>query len=97
MKLAATIALVAAPFLLAACENDGTPVAVETVVPSTEDACGATNYTSLIGQTSPQITLPAGTVHRSYRTGDPVTLDLQQSRVNFEYDRSGKLIKVSCG
>ncbi|TWI36720.1 I78 family peptidase inhibitor [Paracoccus sulfuroxidans] len=97
MKLAMTAAILAAPLLLAACENDGIPVVVDTEVTPVADACGSANYTSLIGQKSPQISVPAGTVHRSYRTGDPVTMDLNPMRVNFEYDRSGKLIAVSCG
>ena len=31
------------------------------------------------------------------RTGDPVTMDFAPKRLNFEYDRSGKLIRVTCG
>ena len=38
-----------------------------------------------------------GTPYRTYRTGDPVTMDFAPKRLNFEYDRSGKLIRVSCG
>lgn len=97
MKFAMTAAILAAPLLLAACETDGTPVVVETEVTPVMDACGASNFKGLIGQVSPQITLPAGTVHRSYRTGDPITMDLNPMRVNFEYDRTGKLIAVNCG
>ena len=96
MKLAMTAALLAAPLLLAACETDRTPAAEPEVTP-VADACGASNFKGLIGQTSPQISVPAGTEHRSYRTGDPVTMDLNPMRVNFEYDRTGKLVAVTCG
>ena len=50
-----------------------------------------------MGQKSPAITVPAGTEVRHYRTGDSVTMDLNPSRLNFEYDRTGKLVKVTCG
>ncbi|MDN3713985.1 I78 family peptidase inhibitor [Paracoccus cavernae] len=108
MKLFAPLALLSATLLLAACETDGTQVAIDAPVITDQgivdagtgggpDACGAARYAGLVGQTSPQISVPAGTVHRSMRDGDPVTLDLQPARINFLYDRSGKLIKVSCG
>lgn len=62
-----------------------------------EDACGADAYQSYVGQKSPAITVPAGTIVRHYRSGDPVTADFSPVRLNFEYDRSGVLVKVSCG
>ncbi len=95
MQLASPLALLSATLLLAACESDGVPVVVDPGVSA--DACHASDYKHLIGQTSPQITVSAGQAHRSYRTGDPVTLDLQATRLNFVYDRSGKLIDVTCG
>lgn len=64
---------------------------------TSDDPCGAGAYQQYVGQTSPQISLPAGTVVRHYRTGDPITMDMAPGRINFEYDRSGKLVKVTCG
>lgn len=88
-------ALLAVP-VLAACNSDaGTRTTVVTVTET--DACGAAAFQSYIGQHSPQISVPAGTVMRHFRTGDPVTADLNMERVNFEYDRSGRLVAVTCG
>ncbi|PZO67666.1 MAG: hypothetical protein DI498_01360 [Paracoccus denitrificans] len=69
-----------------------------TVVPGPPgDECHASQYQHFVGEKSPEITLPAGTNFRHYRKGDPLTMDLQQDRLNFEYDRTGKLVAVSCG
>lgn len=92
--------LIALPLTLAACAP--APVQTEILIvdeaPAVDgDTCGAANYQQYVGQQSPQISLPAGAVFRHYRSGDPVTMDFNGNRVNFEYDRSGKLVKVSCG
>ena len=62
-----------------------------------DDSCGAADYQQFVGQKSPQISVPADTAIRHYRSGDPVTLDMRPDRINFEYDRNGVLVKVSCG
>lgn len=96
MPLRIPLALGAAVLSMAAC----TTVVVEEPAPVTEpaaDACNSAAYQQYVGQTSPAITLPAGAVYRHYRTGDPVTMDLRLDRLNFEYDRRGVLIRVSCG
>lgn len=79
-----------------------TAPATVTVKPSAapagrQDTCGAANYQQFIGQKSPAISLPAGTVARDYRSGAAVTTDLNLERLNFEYDRAGKLVSVTCG
>ncbi len=91
-------ALLAVP-LLAACNTDaGTQTTVlNTSVVTPEDACGASAYQQYVGQQSPQISVPAGTAMRHYRTGDPMTMDMRIDRLNFEYDRSGRLVAVTCG
>ncbi|MDT1061332.1 I78 family peptidase inhibitor [Paracoccus sp. CPCC 101403] len=84
--------------LLASCvpeASDTEPVAP--AGPIADDTCGANNFQALIGQTAPTITVPANTAYRSYRTGDPVTMDFNMKRLNFEHDKSGKLVRVSCG
>lgn len=65
--------------------------------PKAGDTCGAAPFQKYVGQKSPEITVPAGTNVRHYRAGDPITMDFLPSRMNFEYDRTGKLVKVSCG
>ena len=90
-------ALLLAPLLLAACATE--PATEEVVLDDTNpaDLCDSASYQQYVGERSPAITLPPGTVFRHYRTGDPLTMDLRQDRLNFEYDRSGTLVKVSCG
>lgn len=61
------------------------------------DTCGQSRYAHLVGQVRPQISVPAGTAYRQYRTGDPVTADFSPDRINFEFDRSARLIAVKCG
>ncbi|MDO5606618.1 MAG: I78 family peptidase inhibitor [Paracoccus sp. (in: a-proteobacteria)] len=92
--MARAAGLVMAPLMLAACSVD---TGSDVVVPDAAAVCLADNYQQYVGQRSPAISLPAGTDFRHYRTGDPVTMDFSPSRLNFEYDRSGTLVKVSCG
>lgn len=96
MPIRSLIAMGATALSLAAC----TTVVVEEPVPEPEptvDACNSAAYQQFIGERSPAVAVPAGTVFRHYRSGDPVTMDLNPARLNFEYDRSGVLTKVSCG
>lgn len=89
-------ALVLTPMLLAAClpEEPTTPAPPP---PAMDDSCGAGSYQALIGQKAPNIVVPANAAYRSYKTGDPVTMDFNPGRLNFEHDATGKLVRVSCG
>lgn len=91
--------LMLAPLSLGACMPEAsepdTVVVVTTDMP--DDDCGAARYQSLIGQSGPVISVPANTAYRSYKTGDPVTMDFNPARLNFEHDKTGKLVRVSCG
>lgn len=98
------LAMTALPLALVACApmppsdpNIDVIIVDQTPEPTADDPCGAANYQQYVGQVSPQISLPSGSVFRDYRSGDPVTMDLNPQRLNFEYDRSGRLVKVSCG
>ncbi|WBU61496.1 I78 family peptidase inhibitor [Paracoccus albus] len=103
MNLTRTSALSASiltALTLAACsvETENDVVIPETeVLASSDDPCGAAAYEQYVGEKSPAISLPAGTNFRHYRTGDPVTMDFSPTRINFEYDRTGTLVEVSCG
>ena len=89
---------VLAPLALAACAETTEVVLPDAeVITAPSDTCGAAAYQQYVGQKSPAISLPAGTVFRDYRSGDPVTMDMAPARINFEYDRSGTLVKVTCG
>ena len=86
------------PLLAAACVPESpTPDAVAEPPPVANDTCGANGYLPLIGQTTPNISVPANKAYRSYRTGDPVTMDFNPERLNFEHAKTGKLVRVSCG
>lgn len=92
-------ALLLAPLSLAACMPEASePDTIAVVTPDTStDTCGSARYQSLIGQAGPVISVPANTPYRSYKTGDPVTMDYNPTRLNFEHDKTGKLVRVSCG
>lgn len=73
------------------------PATTTVVVPAAATQCIADQYQQYVGQRSPAISLPTGTNYRHYRTGDPVTQDFDPTRLNFEYDRGGRLVSVTCG
>lgn len=95
----------AVPLFAAACTmEDGKPdtnttdtTVVITDAAQAADTCGAGNYQQFVGQKSPEISVPSTTPLRHYRSNDPVTMDFSAQRINFEYDNSGTLVKVSCG
>ncbi|RCW88791.1 I78 family peptidase inhibitor [Paracoccus lutimaris] len=96
--------ILSAPLLLAACADapGGRDAVLGEEVTNADgttsvDSCGAAGYAGLVGQTNPTIRVAEGTPYRTYRTGDPVTSDFSLKRLNFEYDRSGKLLRVTCG
>ena len=95
MRLPLLLAALSGTAALAACAP--APSTTVVVTPPTSAVCIADQFQQFVGEKSPAITVPAGTVVRHYRSGDPVTMDLNPSRVNFEYNRSGTLVKVSCG
>lgn len=100
--------MLSAPLFLAACDQADTPRAdmsegtnplagASLAADGSVDSCGANRYADLVGQTNPSISVPEGTTYRAYGPGDPVTRDFRLDRINFEYDRGGKLLRVSCG
>ena len=95
MRLPLILAAVGGTTLLAACQP--MPPSTTVVVTQPASECIADRFKQFVGQKSPAISVPAGTEVRHYRTGDPVTMDLNPSRLNFEYDRTGNLVKVFCG
>lgn len=102
MKPLLSLALIA-PLALAACETANAPdgenplTDASLAADGSVDSCGANRYADLVGQTNPAISVPEGTPYRTYRRGDPITEDFALKRLNFEYDRTGKLLRVSCG
>lgn len=89
-------AILMAPLLATACAPPPTTTVIVPVV-TTGDTCGAARYQSLIGQTGPSLMLPGDAVYRVYKKGDPITMDMQPARLNFETDARGKLLRVTCG
>ncbi|KQI68270.1 Peptidase inhibitor I78 family protein [Loktanella sp. DSM 29012] len=76
--------------LLAACVTGPAPV------PS-DDGCGAAGYAGLLGQNIAAVTLPADLNHRVIGPNQMVTMDYVESRVNFETDIVGTIMRVTCG
>lgn len=61
------------------------------------DACGASRYQYLVGERLPD-PFPARGVVRIFRTGDPVTMDHQPSRLNVEIERRrDRIVRIFCG
>ncbi|MTH33774.1 hypothetical protein GL279_04105 [Paracoccus limosus] len=89
-------AILLAPLLLVACAPTPPSPVVVVELPA-GDSCGASRYQSLIGQTGPALMLPGDAVYRVFKTGDPVTSDFNAARLNFETDKRGKLLHVTCG
>lgn len=89
-------AMLMAPLLMSACAQPTNTVIVP-VVTTPADTCGAARYQSLVGQTGPALMLPGDALYRVYKTGDPVTADFNAARLNFETDKRGKLLRVTCG
>jgi hypothetical protein len=79
-----------------------TQQAADSVVPAlpAPGDCGASTYQHLVGQ-SPPTPAPwshSGGVVRVYNTGDAVTMDYSDTRLNIELDRaSGKIVRITCG
>ena len=89
--------VVLAPFLAVACVPEAPEGDATLPPPVADDSCGANRYLPLIGQSGPTISVPADVAWRSYRSGDPLTMDYNPQRLNFEHDKTGKLTRVSCG
>ncbi|MTH59849.1 hypothetical protein GL300_11590 [Paracoccus litorisediminis] len=90
-------AVIVLPLLLAACVPESKETEAAPPPRLEDDSCGANNFVQLIGQTAPVITVPANTPFRKFTTGDPLTMDYNMKRLNFEHDKTGKLVRVSCG
>ncbi|KQI71618.1 hypothetical protein AN191_11555 [Loktanella sp. 5RATIMAR09] len=66
--------------------------------PQSEDTCGASQFTGLIGQHSTALerTLLLGPV-RVIRPGDAVTMDFRTDRVNFRIGEDETIQRIDCG
>lgn len=91
-------AILAVTFVLGACVPETTET--KPVVPPAQavsDACGASKYQALIGQTNPAIDIPADQPSRKLTPNSPMTMDYRAERINIVTDKSGKLVRVFCG
>jgi hypothetical protein len=73
------------------------PVVAQEPAPVDEDACGASQYQSLIGTNAAAVTLPTDLVHRIYKNTDAVTMDYSPYRLNIVTDADGVITEVKCG
>ena len=65
---------------------------------TTEDACGASAYQNLVGApaAAAENASAPGPV-RTFRSGQPITMDYRLDRLNFELDERDRIIRVFCG
>ncbi len=72
-----------------------TTTTTTTVIPP---MCDAAPYQSLVGQkTSALNGMPMPFTSRIIRPNQPVTMDYNEGRINFETDRSDTITAVRCG
>lgn len=73
------------------------PESPPTPVPA--DACGAAERQDWVGRARTDLpSAPAGALWRIYETGQPVTQDLREDRLNIEIDPDSQtVVRLSCG
>lgn len=69
--------------------DTGTPAA-------SEDSCNAAAYADLIGRGAASA-LAVPNPKRTYRIGDPITMDFNPNRVNIQLDETDTIFAVTCG
>ncbi|SMO74114.1 I78 family peptidase inhibitor [Paracoccus laeviglucosivorans] len=90
--LAAPLALL----VLAACEEQA-PAPVSPSQPPTEDACGASRFQGLVGQSKDAVAkanLPEDA--RIIGPNDAVTMDFRPARLNVEIGTDDRVARVGC-
>ncbi|GGL62883.1 I78 family peptidase inhibitor [Wenxinia marina] len=81
--------------LLAACEM--VPPPPQDVPPEPSDACGASGYQWLVGQSLAAVTLPADLNARVLEPDDVVTMEYVATRLNIYLGQDGLVDRVTCG
>ena len=61
-----------------------------------QDTCNAAAYQNLIGQDA-VVDLALPEPKRTYRLGDPVTMDYNPARLNIKLDQTDTIIAIDCG
>jgi hypothetical protein len=64
--------------------------------PAGPDTCNAGAYQGLIGQDA-VVDLSLPDPKRTYRLGDPVTLDFVPERLNIKLDDTDTIVAIDCG
>lgn len=105
------IRILAVAALLAGCTNTTLPSErpgepnpsgrAEPALPAS-GKCDASRVQDLIGRQASTVSDEArhrsgATALRSYRQGDPVTMDYREDRLNIETDAAGKILALRCG
>ncbi|WP_025050218.1 I78 family peptidase inhibitor [Sulfitobacter noctilucae] len=60
------------------------------------DTCNASAYQNLIGQDA-VVDLSLPEPKRTYRFGDPVTMDFNPARLNIQLDETDTIVAITCG
>ena len=67
--------------------------------PAGPDQCGAAAHQWLVGRSHAEVPpRPPSRMFRVYATGQPITMDYSEQRLNIEYDpRTHRVVRVYCG
>ena len=78
-------------------ETPATTAAPQTAAEATtQDTCGASQYTSLVGSNFAAATFPAGANIRIIQPNQPVTQDFSPQRLNVITDANGLITSLEC-
>lgn len=96
----AHIIMTVGAMLTASCSGNPPPEPLPVTPPSPSadsDPCNAAAYGNLIGNNIAAASFPAGLDHRIVGPGTMVTMDHVPKRLNFNVDKDGKVLSITCG
>lgn len=89
-------AIIMAGLLVAGCSTGQTTTSGGQSTAAGPDTCNASAYQNLIGQDA-VVDLSLPEPKRTYRVGDPVTLDFNPARLNIQLDDTDTIVAITCG
>lgn len=89
-------ALIGLALAAPACAPGGEPGKQTREDATAQDACGAAQYSALVGTNIAAATFPADSGIRVIRPGDMVTEDFRPDRLNINVDADGVITSLEC-